>query len=78
METSVYFWIAAVLIIFQLAVASFLAHMDADDAFYVATATTSVHTDTIFSINPYTGYAYAHLPSRYVLSADFIRRLWHI
>lgn len=33
METSVYFWIAAVLIIFQLAVASFLAHMDADDAF---------------------------------------------
>ena len=68
METSVYFWIAAVLIIFQLAVASFLAHMDADDAFYVATATTSVHTDTIFSINPYTGYAYAHLPSRYVLS----------
>lgn len=48
METSVYFWIAAVLIIFQLAVASFLAHMDADDAFYVATATTSVHTDTIF------------------------------
>lgn len=67
-ETSVYFWIAVVLIAFQLVIASFLAHMDADDAFYVATATTSVHTDTIFSINPYTGYAYAQLPSRYVLS----------
>lgn len=65
---SVYFLAAAVLILFQLAAASFLAHMDADDAFYVATATTAVHTDTIFSVNPYTGYDYVHLPSRYVLS----------
>ena len=56
------------LILLQLVAASFLAHMDADDAFYVATATTSVHTDTVFSINPYTGYSYTRLPSRYVLS----------
>lgn len=67
-KISVYFVIAAVLILFQLVAASFLAHMDADDAFYVATATTAVQTDTIFSVNPYTGYAYAQLPSRYVLS----------
>ena len=67
-KISVYFLVAAVLIFFQLGAASYLAHMDADDAFYVATATTAVHTDTIFSVNPYTGYAYVHLPSRYVLS----------
>lgn len=65
---SVYFWIAGAMIFAQLLVASFLAHMDADDAFYVATATTAVHTDTIFSVNPYTGYDYVNLPSRYVLS----------
>ncbi len=67
-KISVYFLVAAALILFQLVAASFLAHMDADDAFYVATATTAVHTDTIFSVNPYTGYEYVHLPSRYVLS----------
>ena len=67
-KMSFYFVVAAILILLQLVAASFLAHMDADDAFYVATATTSVHTDTVFSINPYTGYSYTRLPSRYVLS----------
>ena len=65
---AVYLWVAAVLSFLQLVIASFFAHMDADDAFYVATATTTVHTDTIFSVNPYTGYAYTYLPSRYILS----------
>ena len=46
----------------------FLAHMDADDAFYVAQATTDVQTDTIFEVIPYTGLKYYGLPSRYVLS----------
>lgn len=68
MKLSVYFWIAAVLIFLQLVIASFLAHMDADDAFYVASATTTIHTDKLFSINPYTGYSYTYLPSRYILS----------
>lgn len=45
-----YFVVAAILILLQLVAASFLAHMDADDAFYVATATTSVHTDTVFPL----------------------------
>lgn len=64
------FWLvsAIILIGIQIAAVSILAHMDADDAFYVATATTAVHTDTIFSVNPYTGFAYTKLPSRYVLS----------
>ena len=64
------FWggAAVVVILVQLLAVTVLAHMDADDAFYVATATTGVHTDTIFSVNPYTGYEYAKLPSRYVLS----------
>lgn len=65
---SAWLWIALVLIAAQICVASLLAHMDADDAFYVGTATTAVHTDTIFSVNPYTGNAYRKLPSRYVLS----------
>lgn len=65
---STWFWIAIILVAAQICVASLLAHMDADDAFYVGTATTAVHTDTIFSVNPYTGNAYKKLPSRYVLS----------
>ena len=43
MEKTVSVWtdvVAAILILLQLVAASFLAHMDADDAFYVATATT--------------------------------------
>ena len=46
-------------------------HIDEDDAFYVGAASTAVATDTIFSINPYTGAEYAKLPSRYVLSPFF-------
>lgn len=45
-----------------------MAHMDADDCFYVATATTDVYTDTIFEVDSYTGTAYRALPRRYVLS----------
>ena len=52
----------------QIGVCVYYAHMDADDAFYVATATTSVHTDSIFAYNPYSGAEYAVLPRRYVLS----------
>lgn len=65
---SAYFWVAVVIIILQVAMCTVLAHMDADDCFYVATATTDVHTDTIFEVNPYTGCAYSALPKRYVLS----------
>ncbi len=43
-------------------------YTNADDSFFVASAATSVSTNTIFSYNPYTGELYKHLPSRYVLS----------
>lgn len=62
------FFLAVLLILAQMAVAGLLAHHDADDSFYVATASTSVYTDTIFEYNPYTGNPYKKLPSRYVLS----------
>ena len=65
---SVYFWVAILVILFQVAMYVFLAEMDADDCFYVAAATTDVHTDTIFEVNPYTGRLYKAFPERYVLS----------
>lgn len=66
--TSPFFWCALILIAVQIAIVVLYAHFDADDAFYVATATTSVETDSIFVVNPYTGHNYKNLPSRYVLS----------
>lgn len=44
------------------------SYSNADDAFFVASATTSMATNTIFVFDPYTGAAYSSLPSRYVLS----------
>ena len=67
-RTSLYFFAAVLVILFQVAMYALLAHMDADDCFYVAAATTDVHTDTIFEVNPYTGRLYGALPKRYVLS----------
>lgn len=67
-NTSGWFWAAAVLILLQMAAVAVFAHFDADDVMYVGAATTAVQTDTIFSISPYTGYAYSSLPARYILS----------
>ena len=63
-----YLCLAVLLIIFQVLMCTLLAHMDADDCFYVGAATTDVYTDTIFEINPYTGREYVALPRRYMLS----------
>ena len=46
-------------------------HDDGDDAFYVGAAVTAVSTNTIFSIDPYTGVEYVSFPARYVLSPFF-------
>ncbi|MBO5372523.1 MAG: hypothetical protein J6A75_07375 [Lachnospiraceae bacterium] len=43
-------------------------YSNADDAFFVAAATTAIETNSIIAYNPYTGTAYESLPSRYVLS----------
>lgn len=65
---SVYFWLALAMILFQILILVLFAHFDADDSFFVGAATTAVQTDTIFSVNPYTGIEYKSLPDRYVLS----------
>lgn len=65
---SPFFWCALILIGVQIVIVVLYAHFDADDAFYVATATTSADKDSIFIFNPYTGKKYRNLPSRYVLS----------
>lgn len=67
-KVSVWMWIAIAVILVQIVIAVLYAHMDADDSFYVGTATTSVYTDSIFQIDPYSGIAYNRLPKRYVLS----------
>lgn len=67
-QVSFWMWIAATAILVQILIAVVYAHMDADDSFYVGTATTSVYTDSIFQIDPYSGIAYNRLPKRYVLS----------
>ncbi len=67
-KASVWFWIALALILLQIIYATLNAHFDADDAFYIGTASTDMATNTIFSISPFTGAPYSELPSRYVLS----------
>lgn len=61
-------WAELVLILGQVGIYIRYQYSNADDAFFVASATTSLATNTIFAYNPYTGTAYEKLPSRYVLS----------
>ncbi len=61
-------WAQLVLIAGQVFVYIRYQYTNADDAFFVASAATSLATNTIFAYNPYTGTAYEKLPSRYVLS----------
>lgn len=60
--------VAVLMILTQICIVVLYAHMDADDSFYVGVATTDVQTDTIFSVNPYTGNVYRKILSRYILS----------
>ncbi len=61
-------WAQLALIAGQVWVYVRYQYINADDAFFVAAATTAQATNTIFAYNPYTGTAYTSLPSRYVLS----------
>lgn len=74
---------AFVIILGQAAIVLTGMHLDQDDAFYVATATTAVETNTVMEIDPYMGFAYEMLPARYVLSPfpvflAVISKLWKI
>ena len=56
------------MVVVQTIFISTQTHIDNDDAFYVASAETSVTTDTIMKYDPYTGELYDKLPKRYVFS----------
>lgn len=43
-------------------------HEDSDDAFFVASASTALTTDSIFQYDPYTGLPMETYPARYVMS----------
>lgn len=60
--------VAITLIVFQTLMLGFGIYIDEDDAFYVATATTAVDTNTLYEVDPYTGLLYDTFPARYVLS----------
>lgn len=60
------------LLVIQIIVAIFCVHMDADDAYYIGTANTSLTTDTLFAIEPDTGIPYQAIPLRYVFAALMI------
>ncbi len=68
--------LAVLLILLQIAMVCRYAHMDADDSFYLGAALTDAETNSLFSVNPYTGapYTSATFQTRYVLSAfpDFL------
>ena len=59
---------AVLMILFQILVAVRGVHMDADDAFYLGTSATTLETDTMYQVDPYTGEAYSQMPMRYVLA----------
>ncbi len=64
-------WITIVMLLvigFQIYMYVFYMHTDEDDAFYLATATTTLQENSLYQIDPYTGAAFATMPSRYILS----------
>ena len=62
------FVIAILLILYQIFMITYFQHVDDDDAFYIGTAVTTWHTDTMYQYSPYSGVAYDAYPARYVLS----------
>jgi hypothetical protein len=59
---------AMLLILLQAYVYVGYEHIDDDDAFFVATATTAVVNDNLYVRSPYSGVVYGKLPTRYILS----------
>lgn len=65
------FWkvIAILVVALQAVVLVAALHEDADDAFYVAAAATTLKTDSMYLFSSYTGMPLHSLPTRYALSA---------
>lgn len=59
---------AAVLVLLQAAMYAVFMVTDLDDAYFVATAATSLECDTMYQHSPYTGELMTTLEMRYVLS----------
>lgn len=60
--------IAIIIILIQVVISVVYTHTDADDSFYVGTATTSIKENSMYVISAYTGNAEEKLPARYVLA----------
>lgn len=71
-KVSIYGVISIGLLALQLVIAICGTHMDADDAYYIGTANTSIATDTLFVVQPDTGMPYETVPLRYAFSALMI------
>lgn len=71
-KVDVYLILGICLVLIQIIIATFFIHMDTDDAYYIGTATTSLNTDTLFLLEPDTGYPNSFFPLRYVFSAIMI------
>ena len=67
-KTPLIVWGAVLLVLLQAYIYVRYVHYDADDAFYVATATTTVENNSLYQISPYSGREYPKFPARYVLS----------
>lgn len=65
---NLYYIPAGIVILFQIFVLTAYMHIDDDDAFYVATATTTLETNAMYQYNSYTGELLDAFPYRYVLS----------
>ena len=61
-------WLAFLLVAIQMGAYVFGMATDLDDAFYVATATTTLETNGMFTYDAYTGMLASYLPARYVFA----------
>lgn len=64
------FFVFLILTGFQIFMRVYQKVYDGDDAFFIATATTSLQSNTLFRINPYSGYEMGSLDVRHALASS--------
>lgn len=67
-KSNILVFIAIILIAVQIIFSIVFTHNDADDAFYIGTAVTSIYENNMYRVGPENGYYYGQIPYRYVLS----------
>lgn len=67
-ERGFWYGVLILLMILQAIYVGISYQVNDDDAFYVASAQTTLDTNTLFMIDPYTGDPFSKFPARYVLS----------